>query len=228
MHKEIELKDALSIIKTQNRLQEQRLNISRDLHDNIGSQLTFIISSIDNLKFITKDTNEKLKNKLTSISSFTSDTIFQLRDTIWAMNKSEISIEDLQTRVLSFVEKAKLATANSIDFKFKSNVNNDAKLTSIIGMNLFRVIQESINNAIKYANASKININAIEKNKEITITIKDNGVGFDITKVDLGNGLKNIEKRISDIKGKVFIDSKLEKGTTIKIQIPFKNTPNDV
>ena len=80
-------------------MQEQRLRISRDLHDNIGSQLTFIISSIDNLKFVTKDVNEKLKDKLSSISSFTSDTIFQLRDTIWAMNKSEITIEDLHARI---------------------------------------------------------------------------------------------------------------------------------
>lgn len=228
MQKELELKDALATIKTQNRLQEQRLSISRDLHDNIGSQLTFIISSIDNLKFITKDANDKLKEKLTSISSFTSDTIFQLRDTIWAMNKNEISIEDLQARILSFVEKAKQATGNSIEFKFKSNVDNDKKLTSIVGMNLFRVIQEAINNAIKYAKASTIQISAIEKNNEATITIKDNGIGFNLNEVELGNGLKNIEKRVSDIKGKVFINSKIEKGTTIKIEIPFKNTTNDV
>ena len=218
----------LSTIKTQNRLQEQRLNISRDLHDNIGSQLTFIISSIDNLKYVTKGADKKLKDKLTSISSFTSDTIFQLRDTIWAMNKSEITIEDLQARVLSFVEKAKQATNNSIDFKFKSNVTNQAKLTSIVGMNLFRVIQEAINNAIKYANATKVNITVIEKNNQVTITIKDDGDGFDIKNVDLGNGLKNIEKRVSDIKGNVFIDSKPEKGTVVKVQIPFKNTTNDV
>ena len=67
LQKEIDLKDALATIKTQNRLQEQRLRISRDLHDNIGSQLTFIISSIDNLKFISKDANQKLKDKLSNI-----------------------------------------------------------------------------------------------------------------------------------------------------------------
>ena len=67
LQKEIELKDALSIIKTKNRLQEQRLKISRDLHDNIGSQLTFIISSIDNLKFLTKSTNTKLQEKVINI-----------------------------------------------------------------------------------------------------------------------------------------------------------------
>ena len=60
LQKENELKDALIKIETQNRLQEQRLRISRDLHDNIGAQLTFIISSIDYLKYGFEIKNEKL------------------------------------------------------------------------------------------------------------------------------------------------------------------------
>src|SRR5690606_30559502 len=86
LQKEAELTSALAKIETQNKLQEQRLRISRDLHDNIGAQLTFIISSIDNLKFGFSDISEKLGNKLNSISSFTQQTIYELRDTIWAMN----------------------------------------------------------------------------------------------------------------------------------------------
>ena len=221
LQKELDLKDALATIKTQNRLQEQRLNISRDLHDNIGSQLTFIISSIDNLKFVSKDTNKKLKEKLSYISSFTSDTIFQLRDTIWAMNKSEISVEDLQTRVLSFVEKAKLATNNSIEFKFKSKIKNQPKFTSIIGMNLFRVIQEAINNSIKYSTAKTVNIIASEKDNLLSLEINDNGKGFDINKIKLGNGLQNMEHRISEIGGNIYINSKVDKGTSVRIELPL-------
>ncbi len=108
--KENELKDALIKIETQNRLQEQRLRISRDLHDNIGAQLTFIISSIDNLKYGFDIKNDQLKEKLDHISTFTSSTIFELRDTIWAMNKTEISVEDLESRISNFIEKAGLAS----------------------------------------------------------------------------------------------------------------------
>ena len=216
LQKEIDLKDALSTIKTQNKLQEQRLRISRDLHDNIGSQLTFIISSIDNLKFVTKDANEKFKNKLSSISSFTSDTIFQLRDTIWAMNKSEISVEDLHARILSFIEKAKSATEN-VEFILKNDVNQDIKFTSLIGVNIFRVVQEAINNSIKYAEASAIKIELAEENNQITISINDNGKGFNLNSITLGNGLSNIEKRMSEVGGKAFIDSQEKNGTEIKI-----------
>ncbi len=216
LQKEIDLKDALATIKTQNRLQEQRLRISRDLHDNIGSQLTFIISSVDNLKYISKDANEKLKDKLANISSFTSNTIYELRDTIWAMNKSEITIEDLHTRVLSFVEKAKKAIQN-IDFEIDQKTNENVSFSSLKGMNIFRVIQEAINNAIKYAEASKICVQINQEKDKLIINIKDNGKGFNLNTVKLGNGLSNIEKRISEIDGKVAIQSELKKGTNIRI-----------
>ncbi len=214
LQKEIDLKDALAIIKTQNQLQEQRLRISRDLHDNIGSQLTFIISSIDNLKFVTKDANEKLKNKLSSISSFTSDTIFQLRDTIWAMNKSEITIEDLHARILSFIEKAKTATENT-EFVLNNSINPEKKFTSLVGINLFRVVQEAINNAIKYAAAAEIKIELFEEKNQLKIVIKDNGKGFDKNSIILGNGLSNMEKRMHEVNGEVTINSKLNIGTSI-------------
>ena len=227
LQKEIDLKDALATIKTQNRLQEQRLKISRDLHDNIGSQLTFIISSIDNLKYVSKDANEKLKEKLAAISSFTGDTIHQLRDTIWAMNKSEISIEDLHARVLSFVEKAKKAIPNTT-FEVTYDIDKNKNLSSLVGMNVFRVIQEAINNSIKYAEASKIEVHFSKKGDEFQAKITDNGKGFDIKNVDLGNGLSNMEKRMSEVDGKVKIISNVDKGTEIQLQVNTKNTPNDV
>jgi len=221
LQKEIDLKDALATIKTQNRLQEQRLRISRDLHDNVGSQLTFIISSIDNLKFISKNANENLKEKLSNISSFTGDTIHQLRDTIWAMNKSEISIEDLHLRVLSFIEKAKEAVPE-INFNIQYNIDHKTSFSSLIGMNLFRATQEALNNAIKHASANKIKVLLIKSNNLFTISIIDNGSGFDLNTTDLGNGLFNIEKRMSEINGTTIIDSKPNMGTKINLKIPLK------
>jgi len=227
LQKEIDLKDALATIKTQNRLQEQRLRISRDLHDNIGSQLTFIISSIDNLKFISKDANVKLKDKLSTISSFTSGTIHELRDTIWAMNKSKISVEDLHSRILSFIEKAKIAVPE-MEFEILYTIDKNTSFSSLIGMNLFRVIQEAINNAIKYAEANKLEIHLKKDQQNFVISIIDNGKGFNINSVDLGNGLSNMEKRMSEIDAKVSINSKEKIGTEIKLEIALENTSNDL
>lgn len=216
--KEIDLKDALAKIKTQNKLQEQRLEISRDLHDNIGSQLTFIISSIDNLKYVSKDINDKLKDKLSSISSFTFETIHQLRDTIWAMNKNQISFDEFQSRTMSYIEKVKTVKPE-LYFDVNTSISSEIIFSSVTGMNLFRVIQETINNAIKHADAKKVAITFKEKNDIIIMSVKDDGKGFDKENFIAGNGLSNIENRISSIGGKVFINSELGKGTIIDIQI---------
>lgn len=227
-HKKIEHQNQLKLreAQTYNKLQDQRLRISRDLHDNIGSQLTFIISSIDNLKFLTKKSNEGLRNKLTEINDFASGTIMQLRDTIWAMNKNEISFEDFQTRIMSFIEKAKSATKN-IQFNFKSSISKEFSFSSIKGINIFRIIQEAINNSIKYAHASEILVELKENSKTILIEIRDNGIGFDKNNVELGNGLENMQQRIREIGGEISITSKVNEGTIIKIKCE-KNKTNAV
>jgi signal transduction histidine kinase len=214
--KENTLKAALQKIETQNKLQEQRLRISRDLHDNIGAQLSFIISSIDNLKYISKNTSTEFKDKLTYISKFTSTTIDQLRDTIWAMNKNEISISDLQSRTLSFIEKAKHANDDA-NIIFVNEIKSDISFTSIKGMNIFRVVQESLNNALKYAKATKIIVHFTENANNVTLTIKDNGKGFDKETVSYGNGIQNMQDRMEEVKGTFKINSEINKGTSIEI-----------
>jgi uncharacterized membrane-anchored protein YhcB (DUF1043 family) len=100
---EYELKYAIEEIAHQNKLQEQRLSISGFTRQ-YRAQLTFIISSIETLKQAF-NIKEKINNKLTSISNFTKDTITELRDTIWAMNHSEIDFNEIRNRILNFVEK---------------------------------------------------------------------------------------------------------------------------
>lgn len=220
LQKEGELKTALAKIETQNKLQEQRLRISRDLHDNIGAQLTFIISSIENLKYGFSDMSEKLGNKLSGISNFTSQTIYELRDTIWAMNKENITFEDLQARIANFIEHAKNASER-IDFSFNIDKNVDEAhiFTSVEGMNIYRIIQEAVNNALKYASADEIEINISEKETKYLIEISDNGIGFDLETIELGNGLNNMKKRVREINGTLQIKSS-KKGTSISLKVP--------
>ncbi len=215
LKKENELKDALLKIETQNRLQEQRLEISRDLHDNIGAQLTFIISSIDSLKYAFAENNTILESKLNKISAFTKETIYELRDTIWAMNKEEITIEDLKTRISNFIENAQISQ-NGINFSFKFNCSLDKSFSSKAGMNIYRITQEAINNAIKHAKASQIYVSFEENNDKIILEIVDNGTGFSMEKIEIGNGLNSIKKRAFDLKGELKIES-LEQGTKIKV-----------
>lgn len=224
IHKRREFKNKLALKEAQsyNKLQDQRLRISRDLHDNIGSQLTFIISSVENLKFLTKDMDQLFTDKFQQIIQFSKDTIGQLRDTIWAMNQNEISFENLESRMLSFLDKAKLSN-EKVKINFNSEITEPLFLTSVKGINLFRVVQEAINNALKHADASTINISVIQKSEIISIEISDDGKGFDITSIGAGFGLENMQKRIEEVGGNFKIQSAEGRGTQIRI-ICNKNT----
>ena len=214
--KENELKEALIKIENQNNLQEQRLAISKDLHDNIGSQLTFIISSLDNLKYF-EFTKEKLYNKFDSIGNFTRSTITDLRDTIWAMNKEEITFEDLKTRTTNFIEAAKTSLLG-IDFEFNYPKDTDnVKLNSLQGIDVYRIIQEAINNAVKHAKATKIVVNFEIDGSDLKISIIDNGVGFDQSTIEAGNGLSSMKKRANEIDADFEMKSS-NQGTEITIK----------
>lgn len=220
LEKEAELKEALRFIETQNKLQEQRLQISRDLHDNIGSQLTFIISSLDNLKYGFDIANEGLKNKLFGIRNFTKDTITELRDTIWAMNKEEITLQDLSTRISNFIENAKAASKGiSFEFEIDNSIPENISFSSLKGINLYRIIQESVNNALKHAQATRIAVSISASGKGYTIKIEDNGNGFNTEDAGLGNGLSNIKKRASESSGELAVVTAPGKGTSIIIHI---------
>ncbi|WP_293299288.1 sensor histidine kinase [Pedobacter sp. UBA4863] len=211
------LKTEILKIEGENKLHEQRLDISRNLHDNIGSQLTFINSFMDTLKLMSDTKNEAINERINNISSFTRDAIIELRDTVWALNSDTLTFEDLQLRVLNFIDKAQ-AAKESIQFKFDIDKNaSNVKFSSAHGVNLYRTIQEAVNNAIKYSEATAITIQTKAENAGLTISITDNGKGFDPKKEREGNGLYNMQKRIEEIGGQFILSSTIGSGTQIKI-----------
>lgn len=219
LKKENLLKDALAKIETQKELQIQRSKISRDLHDNIGSQLTFITSSLENVKYYFKDVNHDVNRKIDHINTFTKQTILELRDTIWAMNKGEISFEDLKSRITNFISNATQST-DSITFEFHTDdlLNEEHSFSSLEGINIYRVVQEAVNNAIKHSEADKIQVSINPSDKEefrFKISVSDNGKGMQFSENELGNGLQNMKNRISEIGGILEFQSQKGEGTSL-------------
>ena len=222
--KENALKLEVQRIEGENLLQEQRLNISRDLHDNIGSQLTFVISSVDTLKFVVGNKDGKVSDRLTMVSSFVKDTIVELRDTIWAMNQHHIGIDDLKIRISNFIESATRSVPN-IHFSFQNEVSENLKpeYDSKVGMNIYRIIQEAVNNSVKHGQATAIGVKITAVNQQIIFEVFDNGIGFNVAADSLGNGLSSMQKRAQEI-GAEFRLSSNENGTKVVFSIP--HTPN--
>jgi signal transduction histidine kinase len=89
-------------------------------------------------------------------------------------------------------------------------------------MNIYRIIQEAINNALKYADASSIEIHVSGEGNHVRFAIQDNGKGFDQTTVDLGNGLRNMKKRADDIQAKLELHTEQGVGTKIQLFVSGK------
>ena len=88
-------------------------------------------------------------------------------------------------------------------------------------MNVYRIIQEAINNAIKYAEPRNIKVDVLQKNNALAIEILDDGKGFNQNDVELGNGINNMKKRSLDLNAGFLMNSKADSGTTIQLLIPI-------
>ncbi len=157
-------------------------------------------------------------DKLQFVNNTARDIIATLRETIWALNKQQIPLEEFSDKLKAFVQK-QFAIYPEIELKYNERIDEGIILGPSDALNLFRICQEAIANALKYAEASVINIVVHNEGMLFKISIVDNGKGFDINKVDptVQNGIENMKYRAQDI-GCVFeIHSAAGKGTSIAI-----------
>lgn len=201
-------------------IKEQRLRISRDLHDNIGSRLSYIISTVDNYLYAQPGADEKIRKRLKDISDFTKETILELRSTIWVLNKDEIEINELGEKIRSLASEYTKAIAPDLVVVEQDRMVQ--KIENTVAMNLFRIVQEAVNNSIKYADATKIIIGIKQQNTKVKFEVKDNGRGFDLTQVQSGNGLNNMQMRAREIGADLEIKSSPGNGCSIILYVHFK------
>lgn len=221
LQQEGDLKAALAQIETQNKLQEQRMLISRDLHDNIGAQLTIIISAVENLKFF-EPIQEQLTQRYDTIANFTKQTITELRDTIWAMNSGSITWEDLSSRIRDYLQKAGLSASHiTFDYEINDRIDKSISIPSAASIQVLRVVQEAVQNAIKYSEANRVEIKIDSTGKEVLVNISDDGKGFNESEITPGNGLYNMRKRAEELGGSLEIHSETASGTSILLVWPW-------
>ena len=210
----IKLKKKLAEIENEKKLQHDRERISRDLHDNVGGQLSYVMFSLEGNEELTQ---EKRINKNHQLANALRDVTGNLRETIWALNKQELTLQDI-------ADKLKLYTRNifayqEVKLKFEENITNDISLNPVYALNLFRICQEIINNVFKHANATELTI-TFKKNENITIAISDNGCGFNIDSTKENSfGLTSLKSRAEEINAIINIESTINKGTIITLII---------
>jgi len=200
---QLQLKEA----EARNAMQQERLRISRELHDNIGAHLTFINATVDELA------NDE--RKLSQVKELTNETIRELRKTVWLINKSTIRLDEFAIKLHDFLK-------NVPKLKWFVNLKSgDKELSSEIVTELFRCTQEAVNNALKYAGSDSVTVSLNESESgTLHIDIKDEGQGFRIDEVaERGFGLQNMHQRMEAAGGTCQIDSLPGSGTNVRLTI---------
>ncbi|MDP4662171.1 MAG: histidine kinase [Salibacteraceae bacterium] len=205
----------LAELKTKERILKERERISRDLHDSVGSQLTYMIGSLDNLAYKSESVLDS--ENMNELSDFARGTMQQLREAIWVINKDAISLYDFRLKLEDHCAKMLVNSAIEWQVSLFGNVNYEIEPGT--ALHIFRICQESIHNTVKHAQAKKMDI-VIKANAEnsVELVIKDDGVGFDISERKMGHyGLDNINERVQEMGGKIAWKSERNKGTEISI-----------
>ena len=216
--KEQELNDIDLILESQ---EKERQNIANELHDNLGSMLATLKLNFQNLKRQKEDVNQKETQLYDKTDALLDEAYQKVRNIAHLKNLGVIGSEGLLVAVhkmaekMSVLEKLKI---NVIPFGLTERLDNTIEVT------LFRIIQELCTNIIKHSEASEVNIYLTQGTPtEINIIIEDNGKGFDpkIIESQSGIGLKNMEKKVEQMGGTFTIDSIINKGTSIIIDLPL-------
>lgn len=190
------------------KLEEERGRIARDLHDHLGAELTLVASKIDIVAFNSQQISEKSQMEELSTMVRSAGTI--LRETVWSIQHESINPQELVDKLKSFAERFE----NIDDFEVSTMVDSDVTLLPNQALNLYRIGQEAMTNAYKYAQATSI-VCTFTKNE---LTIGDNGKGFDLSEKSSGFGIQNMQQRAKEINADFYITSSKD-GTNIKVVV---------
>lgn len=203
----MKLKKKYKELESFHAVQKEKERISRDLHDNVGGLLTYVLYSLDD---INEKENEKRRELISNLTFSVKDVISNLRDTIWTLNDKTVTISDFSDKLKVYVRR--IFKDRPTKIVFTENIDVDAVLNSNLGLNLFRICQEIANNAFKYAEANQFEISIFSNNSKLIIEIKDDGIGFDCTQ------LKHDKFGLSNIKAR---------GEEVGVNIEVKSSPNE-
>ncbi len=215
--KEHELKEIDKLLEGQ---EKERIRIANDLHDNLGSMMATLKLNFQNLKLNSESLNPDLNQLFDKTDALLEESYQKVRSIAHTQNAGVFANEGLLPAVKNIAKKASIPgvlEVHVIPFGLEERLENT------IEVNIFRMIQEILANAIKHAHATEINIHMTQHSDSLNIIIDDNGLGFAPKEFNLseGMGLFNIEKKIESMGGLFSVDSTIGNGTSVVIDIPI-------
>ncbi|HEY4416491.1 MAG TPA: sensor histidine kinase [Verrucomicrobiae bacterium] len=214
------MKHEMLRLKNEQALERERIRIAHDIHDDLGARVTQIslVSALacDNATF-----PRQARAEFDQITKMSRELVIALYETVWAVTPENDNLYSLGNYLCQMVNQ--LCERSQIRCRFHLNdLPRSVQASSQIRHNITMVVKEAVHNVIKHASASEVTIGAVFAEKYLTVTVHDNGHGFQSGSAAAGHGLKNIKQRMEDIGGNFQIESQIGRGTTIQLKLVFK------
>lgn len=197
-------------------LERERTRISQDMHDEVGSSL----SEIAILSELAKKTPEESEMRVQEISERAAELIDSVSEIVWAMNPKNDTLDNLIAHLRRY--SVKYLSLAQINCKISApDVIPALHVTAEVRRNLFLVVKEALHNVVKHAGASEVSFTFRLPDAVLEIIIEDNGKGFSVEeRLQTGNGMTSMSKRMADIGGEFNLDSRPGEGTRIDVRLP--------
>jgi len=219
MQSEIMKQQELAVKAVMEAEENERQRIARDLHDGVGQMMSAAKMNLSAFESEINFKNEEQKESYEKIITLVDESCKEVRTVSHIMMPNALLKNNLGIAIRNFADKL---NSKSIEINVYTE-GLEERMDSNIETVLYRVIQECVNNAMKHAGASRLDISLIRDKDGISGTIEDNGKGFDAAgqKNAEGIGLKNITSRIEYLKGTVDFDSSPGRGTLVALHVPL-------
>ncbi|OFY87532.1 MAG: hypothetical protein A3F72_17965 [Bacteroidetes bacterium RIFCSPLOWO2_12_FULL_35_15] len=199
--------------------ENERMRIAKDIHDDLGSGLSKI-NFLSEFIYNNSELLPEIRNNIKSVSETAKNLVENMRDLIWALNPENTTLDNLVARIREYSSDY----LEDFPIELMSSYPSSITPTPIYKdshREIFMVVKECLNNIVKHSTASIVNMKVRIVENDLTISIHDNGLGFNTDNYKAGSGLRNMKNRISAIYGKLSIESEPQKGTGICILIPL-------
>lgn len=196
-------------------LERLRLRIARDLHDDVGANLASIALITEAMQ------KHPPFGSPADVQRIAMQTIDALRDIVWFIDPARDNLGDLVSRMRDTAP----TLLTGIKFDFQTIVPNPGfPLPPAFRRNIFPIFKETLHNAVRHAQASRVEMQLDCRHGGLRLKIQDDGKGFDESLITLGNGLRNLRRRAAEMHGLVEIRSAPGQGTTVEFYAPFPQT----
>jgi len=202
-------------------IERVRTRIATDLHDDIGSSLSQIAIMSEVVQQQVDGQNPRVSHPLAVIAGTSRELVDSMADIVWAINPKRDHLIDLTQRMRQFA--ADLLSARNIEFRFDApGQESDTPLETDMRREVFLILKEAVNNAVRHSNCSFIEIVFAVNDKTLMLNVTDNGDGFDPLLARGGHGLVSMKRRAENIGGTLGIFSAAGGSTTITLQAPLR------